>query len=182
VVTDSEEIAAAARSLRNQGRGEMGAWLLHERLGFNYRMDEMSAALGVSQVDRIETFLERREQVAVMYTERVREMSGVRAPVVRPEVRMSWFVYVVTLHEGIDRDRVMREMQGRGIPVRGYFPPVHLQPYIRAHCDVEDVELPMTESVSRRTIALPFHNNITEDEVEYVIRALDVAIESSRRG
>jgi perosamine synthetase len=176
VVTSDEEIARLCRSMRNQGRGEMGAWLEHERLGFNYRLDEMSAALGVSQFRRLESFLAKREQVAGWYTERLAGRDWVRPPVVKPYVRMSWFVYVVTLAEGVDRDGVVRALEEEGIPCRGYFSPIHLQPYIRERYGPREGELPITESVARRTIALPFHNNLRLDEVEFVVDALERAV------
>ena len=176
IVTDDDEIARLARSMRNQGRGEMGAWLEHERLGFNYRMDEMSAALGVSQLRRIETFLQKRERVANLYTEMLRNFDWVRPPVVKSNVRMSWFVYVVTLAEGLERGPVMREMEAMGIPSRGYFAPIHLQPYVRRMLGTEPGTLPVTERISKRTIALPFHNNLTTDEVERVVEALHQAV------
>ncbi len=128
LVTDDDRIASLARSLRNQGRDEMGAWLAHPRLGYNYRMDEMSAALGVTQIARLEDHLRKRDAVANLYGERLEQISWLRKPVVRPHVRMAWFVYVVTLEAGLDRDALMAAMEARGIPVRGYFPPVHLQP------------------------------------------------------
>jgi perosamine synthetase len=162
--------------MRNQGRGEMGAWLEHERLGYNYRLDEMSAALGSSQIRRLETFLLKRERVAQMYEERLQGFDWVRLPVVRPEVRMSWFVYVVTLAEGLNRDAVMRGLESQGVPCRGYFSPLHLQPYIRAQFGWRETTLPVTESVARRTVALPFHNNLTEAEVERVGAALERAV------
>ncbi|HEU67990.1 MAG TPA: DegT/DnrJ/EryC1/StrS family aminotransferase [Candidatus Acetothermia bacterium] len=172
IVTDSDEIARLCRSLRNQGRAEMGEWLDHERLGYNYRMTEMSAALGVSQLRRIETLLAKRERVARMYTELLSGLEWVRPPVVRPHVRMSWFVYVVTLAEGLHRDAVMARLAEEGIPSRGYFSPMHLQPYIRAELGTREGMLPVTEEAARRTVALPFHGNMTEDEVECVVDAL----------
>lgn len=176
IVTDEDEIARLCRSMRNQGRGEMGSWLHHERLGYNYRMDEMSAALGVSQLKRIEKFLTKREQVARWYTERLEGLDWVRPPVVKPHVRMSWFVYVVTLAEGVDRDGVMRALEEQGVPCRAYFSPIHLQPYVREMLGTREGELPVTESVARRTIALPFHNNLSQDDVEYVVEALKRAV------
>jgi perosamine synthetase len=172
IVTDSDEIASMCRSLRNQGRGEMGAWLEHERLGYNYRMTEMSAALGVSQLKRIDAILEKRAHVASLYTKCLAKVEHVSAPVVRPEVSMSWFVYVITLEEGLNRDVVMRKMVESGIPTRGYFSPMHLQPYIRDSFGTKEGELPATENVSKRTIALPFHSNLSEDEVGIVVEAL----------
>jgi perosamine synthetase len=176
IVTDDEEIARLCRSLRNQGRDEMGSWLKHVRLGYNYRMTEMSAALGVSQFQRLDSFLEKRARVAQIYTERLQDLDWVRPPVVKPHVRMSWFVYVITLAEGLSRDAVMARMAEQGIPTRGYFAPIHTQPYIRERFGDLTGTLPVTESVARRTIALPFHNNLTEAEVEMVVRALQSAL------
>ncbi len=172
IVTNNKKIAKIARSLRNQGRGEMGAWLYHERLGYNYRMDEMSAALGVSQLKRIESFLQKRERVANMYTEKLKNYSWVKTPVVKPYVRMSWFVYVITLEDGLDRDKVIEEMERRGIPARGYFSPIHLQPYIKEMFKTKEGILPITENISKRTLALPFHNNLKEEEIDKVLGVL----------
>ncbi len=178
IVTNNSEIHSLARSLRNQGRDEMGAWLEHKRLGYNYRMDEMSAALGVSQLKKIEMFLQKRERVARMYTERLKNFSWVRPQIVKPYVRMSWFIYVVTLNEGIDRDRVMKKMEEKGIATRNYFSPIHLQPYIKDYVGTDMLRLPVTEYISRRTLALPFHNNLSESEIDIVIEALKEAVES----
>jgi len=178
IVTNNSEIHTLARSLRNQGRDEMGAWLEHKRLGYNYRMDEMSAALGVSQLKKIEMFLQKREKVARMYTEKLKNFSWVRPQIVKPYVRMSWFIYVVTLNEGIDRDRVMKKMEEKGIATRNYFSPIHLQPYMKDYVDTDVLRLPVTESISRRTLALPFHNNLSESEIDIVIEALKEAVES----
>lgn len=175
IVTNNSDIAHSCRSMRNQGRGGIGAWLEHERLGFNYRMTEMSAALGVSQLRRIEQLLAKRERVAEIYTKKLLGFDFVRPPVVRPYVRMSWFVYVVTLREGLHRRRVMEALAKQGIPTRGYFEPVHLQPYIRAMLDTREGQLPVTESSAQRTIALPFHGNVSEDEVDLVVEALTEA-------
>lgn len=172
IVTRREEVACLCRSLRNQGRGEMGAWLEHERLGYNYRLDEMSAALGRSQLKRVEEFLAKRERVACMYTERLQDCEWLRLQNVKPHVGMSWFVYVVTLADGVERDPIMREMANRGIPVRAYFPPMHQQPYIRERFGSTDGELPVTEAVARHTIALPFHNNLTADQADQVVKTL----------
>jgi len=172
IVTNNGEVARLCRSMRNQGRGEMGEWLEHERLGYNYRMTEMSAALGVSQLRRLETLLAKRERVARMYTERLTGLDWVRPPAVQSHVRMSWFVYVVTLADGLHRDPVMKAMAKEGIPTRGYFSPVHLQPYIQGLLGTRGGMLPVTESVAKRTIALPFHGNMTEGQVETVVEVL----------
>lgn len=178
IVTDDATLAALCRSLRNQGRGEMGAWLHHERLGFNYRMDELSAALGVSQIRRLDTFLAKRARVAQMYAERLVAFDWVRTQVVRRDVTMSWFVYAVTLSPEVDRDAVVESLASQGIPSRVYFSPLHLQPYIRERFGTRDGMLPVTEDVARRTLALPFHNNLTEAQVERAVKALGRAVTS----
>lgn len=172
IVTDDPETARICRSLRNQGRGEMGAWLEHERLGYNYRITEMSAALGISQIRRIEEIIAKRERVAEMYTDRLSALEFVRPPVVRFNVRKSWFVYTITLSDGQNRDRVMRAMMNGGVPTRGYFSPIHLQSYIREGLGTSEGMLPVTESKASRIIALPFHGNLSEAEVEQVVEVL----------
>ena len=102
VVSNDDRLAELCRSYANQGRSAMGAWLQHDRLGQNYRLGEMAAALGRSQLARLDHFIDRRAAVARAYAEGLAALPGVRPPVVRPDVRMSWFVYVVTLEEGCD--------------------------------------------------------------------------------
>jgi perosamine synthetase len=172
IVTNDDRLAEHCRSCANQGRSAMGAWLQHERLGHNYRMDEMSAALGLSQLSRLDHFLARRARVARQYGERLAVMDGVRPPRVRPEVAVSWFVYVVTLDEGYDRDRTIAGMEREGVPCRGYFAPVHTQPYIRDRFGDLGGTLPRTEAMARRTLALPFHNDLEEAEIEHILAVL----------
>jgi perosamine synthetase len=181
IVTNNDELAELCRSLRNQGRGEMGAWLEHERLGYNYRLNEMSAALGCTQMKRIDTFLQQRSQVAEMYTQRLRNYDWVRPPLVRPEVFISWFVYVITLAEHLNRDEVMSRMEEQGVPVRAYFEPMHSQPYIKrgSACVVEG--LSVTESIASRTVALPFHNRLTIEQIDYVVEVLANACEDRKK-
>lgn len=174
VVTDDDSLAALCRSLRNQGRGEGGAWLHHPHLGYNYRMDELSAALGAVQMSRLDEILAARERVAATYAARLAGVEGVGAPHVSPGVQMSWFVYVVRLAPSIDRDTVMQALLDQGIGCRPYFTPIHLQP-----CYTEAFgtpSLPVTEQVAQSTLALPFHNRLTADEVDQVVTALEQAI------
>lgn len=175
LVTDSDKIADLARSLRNQGRGSMGAWLEHERLGYNYRIDEMSAALGFSQFKRLEEILRKRERVAGWYNDRIQNMSELGTPVVKPEVRKSWFVYVVILRKGIERSIVIQAMAARGIPTRAYFSPIHQQPYVRK-MNYDCPPLPVTEDIAKRTLALPFFNDLSEQQVEDVVAVLKDAV------
>lgn len=187
IVTDDPVLAGLCRSWRNQGRGAMDAWLVHEQLGYNYRMDEMSAALGASQLQRIEELLAQRAAVAHRYDRMLGGLPWLRTPIVRPRIRMSWFVYVVLLQKGLDRDAVITSMQERGVPARSYFSPVHMQPYFRRWSENGgssastsqrgEGSLPVTEDISRRTIALPFHGRLREHEAEWVVEALEEAVE-----
>jgi len=173
LVTDNEEWASLFRSLRNQGRDENNTWLRHIRLGYNYRMDELSAALGLAQLERIETLLANREQVARWYNERLQEVEGVEIPYISPlTTRMSWFVYVIRLAPDIDRDVVMARLAERGIPSRPYFPPIHLQPFYREKFGYRGGEFPVTEKIARSTLALPFHGRMEEEEVDHVCTAI----------
>ena len=171
VVTDDGDLADACRSMRNQGRAAMGAWLEHQRLGFNYRLGELAAALGVSQLARIETFLARRAAVAELYAERLGGLDGLRLPIVREHVRMSWFVYVVTLTPPFERDAFMKGLEAESVPSRAYFEPVHRQPYLAESGVDVATDLPTTEEAARRTVALPFHNRLSEAAVDRVAAA-----------
>ncbi|MCG0278944.1 MAG: DegT/DnrJ/EryC1/StrS family aminotransferase [Thermanaeromonas sp.] len=185
IVTDDEAVAKLCRSLRNQGRGEEGTWLVHERLGYNYRLDEMSAALGVAQMERIEEIISRRERVAKLYNERLSSIEGVKIPFVAPEVtRMSWFVYVIRVgfeepspqKQAAVRDHVMHRLKEAGIGCRPYFTPIHLQPFYRSQFGYREGDFPVAEMLGRTSIAIPFHNNLTLEEIDYVAGVLEKAL------
>ncbi|MGQ9498490.1 MAG: DegT/DnrJ/EryC1/StrS family aminotransferase [Desulfotomaculales bacterium] len=176
IVTDDPEVAALCRSMRNQGRSEAGGWFDHERLGYNYRMDELSAALGVVQLARLPEMLAKRARIAAMYTERLRGLPEVKTPYVAPEVQMSWFVYVIRVARHVNRDRVMAYLRDRGIECRPYFAPIHLQPFYRRTFGYKEGDFPVAEDAGRRVIALPFYNSLTEAEIDYVVDILRAAI------
>ena len=178
VVTNDAPTAALIRSLRNQGRDAMGEWLAHSRLGFNYRMDELSAALGVAQIRRLSQLLERRAAVAAWYTSRLAAIEGVAPPVVVPTTtRMSWFTYVVRLAPDVARDAVMADLREQGIPTRAYFTPIHLQPFYAARFGYRRGQYPVTEALGDTCLALPFSGMLTEADVERVCLALQRAIQ-----
>jgi perosamine synthetase len=172
VVTDDGQLASILRSLRNQGRDEDGTWLRHIRLGFNYRLDEMSAALGVAQLDRIDELRAGRARVAAAYESALSGIPWLRLPTATSDERVDWFVYVVRLEPTIDRDLVMAELDAAGVPSRPYFSPLHLQPYIREAFSFRPGDFPVTERVARSTLALPFSPRLTEGEVGRVAEAL----------
>ncbi|MDI6852067.1 MAG: DegT/DnrJ/EryC1/StrS family aminotransferase [Deltaproteobacteria bacterium] len=173
IVTASPEWEALFRSLRNQGRDVFDAWLNHSRLGFNYRLDEMSAALGVAQLARLDEILQKREQVAGWYGERLADLELVEVPFISPyTTRMSWFVYVVRLKPPASRERVMSELQKAGIPSRPYFTPIHLQPFYRKEFGYREGDFPVTEYLGNVSLALPFSGVMTETQVDYVCEHL----------
>lgn len=173
IVADRDDWNALFRSLRNQGRDVFDAWLNHTRLGYNYRMGEMSAALGVSQLRRIEELLAKREQVAGWYNERLVDVEGVRTPYIAPTTtRTSWFVYVVRIAPEIGRDRVMARLKEQGIPSRPYFTPIHLQPFYVQKFGYQRGDFLVTEEAGDTCLALPFSSVMLEEQVDYVCDAL----------
>lgn len=178
IVTDNDDIADLCRSMRSQGRPITGLWLEHERLGYNYRLSELHAALGVAQMERIEEILDKRCKVADTYNTKLKRIHGVSVPYIAPEVnRMSWFVYVVRLDKRVDRNRVMNYLIENGIGCRPYFTPIHLQKYFIELYGYKKGDFPVTEEVAESTIALPFFNNLTEEQIDYVAANLKEGIE-----
>jgi perosamine synthetase len=177
VTTDDAALAAHLRSLANQGRSDSGDWLEHDKLGFNYRMDELSAAVGLAQTERLEEILGARAAVAARYHDLLAGIGGVAvpAPTAPGDVR-SWFVYVVRLDAAIDRDAVMATLQARGVACKPYLPAVHLQPFYRS-LGHRPGEFPVAEAVARSTLALPFHTRLAADDQAYVAACLADALE-----
>lgn len=178
VVTDDEQAAALMMALRNQGRAPGDTWLSHTHLGYNYRLDEMSAALGTVQMSRLDELLTKREQVAGWYAERLSEIPGVETPFVGPDTtRMSWFVYVIRLAKGLDRDALAKRLEARGVPVRPYFLPIHLQPYMVERFGYRAGDFPVTEDLGQRGLAVPFSGVMSEAQVEYVCAQIREALQ-----
>jgi dTDP-4-amino-4,6-dideoxygalactose transaminase len=177
IVTDRDDWDPLFRSLRNQGRDVFDAWLNHSRLGYNYRLDEMSAALGLSQFGRIDELLNKRERVAGWYNEQLSGVEGVHIPFIAPTTtRMSWFVYVVRVPPEIGRNWVMAQLKEHGIPSRPYFTPIHLQPFYVLKFGYQRGNFPVTEKAGDTCLALPFSGVMTEDQVTYVCNALKAAV------
>lgn len=169
IVTRDDKAADMMRALRNQGRAPGDTWLQHTHLGYNYRLDEMSAAVGTVQMGRLDLLLDKRDRVAKWYAENLSEIPGVEPPVIEPfTTRMSWFVYVVRFEAKIDRDTLAKRLDARGINVRPYFLPIHLQPYMVERFGYREGDFPITEDLGRRGLALPFSSVMTEDQVETV--------------
>jgi dTDP-4-amino-4,6-dideoxygalactose transaminase len=178
VVTNNETWANLFRSLRNQGRDVFDAWLNHTRLGYNYRLDEMSAAMGRVQVTRLAELLEKRACVASWYNERLAGVDLLETPQVVPTTtRMSWFVYVVRIQAPASRNEVMHGLAEAGVPSRPYFTPIHLQPFYRHTFGYNSGDFPVTEHLGDVSLALPFSSVMTEDQVDYVCERLKQSLE-----
>jgi perosamine synthetase len=177
VTTHSEEEWRVLRSLRNQGRGDEGGWLEHVRLGFNYRIDDVRAALGIAQLERLDEILRLRGEVAARYGELLRGIEGVEAPFAddADHVR-SWFVYVVKLPDNAARERVIAHFEREGIGFNRYLPSIHLQPYMRERYGFREGLCPVSEDASSRTLALPFFTALELDAQERVVEALAAAL------
>jgi perosamine synthetase len=163
-------------SLRNQGRLETSSWLQHGRLGFNYRLDDLSAALGIGQLEKLDRILAARRGVAAAYAELLADVD-VDVPIADDdEHERSWFVYVVKLPSGVDRDAVMHRLSDEGIATAPYLPSIHLQSYMRERYGFREGLLPVSEDCSARTLALPFHARLDRADQERVAGALRAAI------
>ncbi|MFQ6111749.1 MAG: DegT/DnrJ/EryC1/StrS family aminotransferase [Nitrospinota bacterium] len=171
VVTDDPELAALLMSLRNQGREERG-WLAHYRLGYNYRLDELSCALGLAQLSRLEEILAKRQAAARRYNLSLAECRALGLPSPGEEEGVSWFVYVVRLPEGVEKETIKSELAQRGIATGDYFPPIHLQPLYRERFGYEPGAFPVTEAVAATTLALPFFTDIGENQQDYICENL----------
>jgi dTDP-4-amino-4,6-dideoxygalactose transaminase len=176
VLTDDPALAETMRSLRNQGRDADGTWLRHVRLGFNYRLDEMSAAVGVAQLERLEELRRGRARVAAAYERALGGHDWLRLPRAGDDQTVDWFVYVVRLHSDVDRDRVIDQLAEVGVPSRPYFSPLHLQPLYRGMFGFRPGDFPVTERIAASTLALPFSSKLADEDVQYVADALAAVV------
>lgn len=172
IVTRNADLTVRMRALRNQGRHPSGDWLQHSELGYNYRLSELNCALGVEQLKRIESILTTRARIAQEYHERLQSERVILPPLEFSHARASWFVYVVRLLPHFNqshRNAIIQSFASQGIGSARYFAPIHLQP---AYAAWNSICLPVTESEAYRTIALPFFNRITSDQLDRVCAAL----------
>jgi perosamine synthetase len=178
VVGRDPDLEERIRSMRNQGRRTGDPWLHHARLGFNYRLDELCAALGVAQMRRAEEILAKRRQVVEWYADALAAVPGLQLPAAAEWADPAWFVYFVRVAEGVDRNRVVELLGSRGIEAKAYFdPPIHRQP---PYAGVQPpVPLDVTEDASRRTLILPFFALLTNEDVGRIAQALASSLEEA---
>ncbi len=196
IVTDDDNIADACVSMRNQGRATtpptgressptLGMPFLHDRLGYNYRLPDINAALGVGQMRRLDDILERRDIVANTYMRLLMDTPDLVLPTIDRDTRMSWFVFVVRLadrYTAEERDRVIAGLRRHDIGAAAYFPCIHLQPFYRERFGFRPGDFPIAERVGQRTLALPFHTRLSARAAGHVAGTLKLMIERENLG
>jgi perosamine synthetase len=175
VVTDDVKIAERCRSLRNQGRDVDGRWLKHVTLGYNYRLSDIQAALGLAQLERIDELLAKRASVAERYLRLLRSEDSLTLPKTTSRVKRSWFVFVVRTVGDLaeqKRDALRASLAEAGIASQIYFPPIHEQPYFKELGFPASYKLPVTESVSKSCLAIPFFTKLTDAQIYFVAKSI----------
>jgi perosamine synthetase len=188
VTVADPDVAAGLRSERNQGRAPDMSWVDHDRLGYNYRLTEVQAAIGVAQLERIDELLAARARAADLYTERLASLDygapagegdpdGLVLPCAESEPeRRGWFIYAVRLPTGADRDAVVGDLAQRGVQAKAYMPCIHLMDHVRERFGYRRGQFPVAEDTSARLLALPFFGSISESQVDRVCEALAEAL------
>ncbi|HEV2723780.1 MAG TPA: DegT/DnrJ/EryC1/StrS family aminotransferase [Thermoleophilaceae bacterium] len=181
VISPSAELKERIDSERNQGRSPDMGWLDHDRLGFNYRLSDLACALGLAQLERLGETIDARARIAALYEEALADVEGLALPCRDSGGnRRSWFVYVVQLPSGVDRDAAIRALRARGVDSKPYLPAIHLLSFYRERFGHREGEFPVCEDVSRRSLALPFFPELTASQVERVAMGLAEVLETAR--
>lgn len=178
IVTNSKKLYELCVSLRNQGRNKMNDWLVHERLGYNYRMDEMSASLGVTQLKKIEWMIDQKIYIARMYEKHLHNVHHIMTPQIAPDRTHSWFVYVIRITNG-KRNEVMSRLQSMGIQTKPYFSVIHLQPFMKKLFSYSKGEFPIAEQIANETLALPFYIGLKENDIKDISNSIKKMVLSS---
>jgi len=179
IVTNDKKLDKLFRSLRNQGRSENMQWLDHERLGYNYRMDELSAAVGLAQIENIDFLLRERKRVAEFYNKFLSPYQDLlQVPEIADFNTHTWFVYVVLL-KNKNRDEIIRQLANKGVATKPYLPSIHLFSFYRKRFGFSKGDFPITENIAASTISLPLYSKLTDKEVDYVITQVKNALQKS---
>ncbi|MEA2138584.1 MAG: perosamine synthetase, partial [Solirubrobacteraceae bacterium] len=173
VTTADAACKARIDSERNQGRAPDMGWLDHDRLGFNYRLSDIACSIGLAQLQRLDAMLADRARVAAQYREALAGIEGLQLPCEDAGGdRRGWFVFVVQLPRGRDRDATILALREHGVQSKPYLPAIHLMSYYRETFGHREGEFPVCEDVAARSIALPFYPELREGQVERVATAL----------
>lgn len=178
VITNNSNLRERILSIRNQGRSLSSSWLIHDRIGYNYRMSAINAAVGLSQIELLDEIIERRRKAFNRYEVLLRDIEEIELLSEGEGVETNWFVFVILFRHQHIRDRVAKYLKENGIETRPYFyPPLHLQPVYKDLLPYRKGDFPVAEDISQRVLALPFFTDITEKEQVYVSEKLKEAIE-----
>lgn len=167
IVTNSKTIYELCDSMRNQGRDRSGDWLVHERIGYNYRLDEMSASLGITQLKKIDWMIEEKMRIVSWYNSLLQGIAGIDIPVVGQDRTHSWFVYVIRVKKG-KRNKLMNQLGNLGIQTKPYLPVIHLQPFMKKMFNFKEGDFPVAEKVADETLALPLYIGLKHRDIEYI--------------
>ncbi|OGN02453.1 MAG: polysaccharide biosynthesis protein [Candidatus Yanofskybacteria bacterium RIFCSPHIGHO2_01_FULL_43_42] len=179
IVTDNKKLHSLFMSLRNQGRAENMQWLDHERLGYNYRIDELSAALGVVQLNKLDYLINQRAGVADLYNKYFSKHADVvQIPIVAADNTHSWFVYVIRIkNPKIKRDRIIEDLQKEGIATKAYLPSIHLFSFYKDKFGFKKGDFPVSELISSTSLALPFYVGLKEKDINHIVNKVISAID-----
>ncbi|MBU2562309.1 MAG: DegT/DnrJ/EryC1/StrS family aminotransferase [Nanoarchaeota archaeon] len=178
VVTNNEKEYNFIKKLSNQGRPLNTSEMIHEIIGYNYRLNELSCVLGIEQLKKVDFILKKREKVALEYTKRLKNFKEITTPYA-DENKKSWFVYVIKLKKGLNREKIIQFLKKNGIQSRAYFPSIHLQPIYKKLFNYKQGDFPICEEVSSSTLALPFFTQMNSKEIDEVCRVLEEAIKQN---
>ncbi len=165
ICTNDKILYDELRSLRNQGRSTDMQWLDHDKIGYNYRLSDINCSLGITQLNKIDFIIKEREKIAKIYNEKLSIIKGIKLP--NPG-KKSWFVYAINIDEKHDRDKIIKELNKRGISTKPYLPSIHLQSAYKKMFRYKEGNYPISEKISNTSIALPFFIGIKEEEIEYI--------------
>lgn len=171
IVTNSKKIYELCSSLRNQGRNLKNDWLIHERLGFNYRMDEMSASLGITQLNKLEWMIKKKREVVEWYNKELKNIPNITLPIITENRTHTWFVYVIRITNG-KRNKTMVELAKKGIQTKPYLPVIHLQPYIQKQFFFKKGDYKIAEKIASETLALPLYIGLTKKDIKQIVNSL----------
>lgn len=171
IVTNSKKLYDLCDSMRNQGRGDNGDWLLHKRLGYNYRMDDMSAALGITQLKKLDWMIEQKREIASWYNDELQNTPGVEIPRIGSNRTHSYFVYVIRVKKG-KRNLLMMKLEKKGIQTKPYLPAIHLQPFMKELFGFKRGDYPVAEKVSEETLALPLYIGLNKKDIKFIVKEI----------
>ena len=183
IVTNNKKIYELCASLRNQGRGENMQWLDHKYLGYNYRLDEMSAALGVSQLAKLDKMIKERRKIAALYSKFFsRHSELISIPKIMKGNTHTWFVYVLKINNlKVARDKVIKLLARQGISSKPYLPSIHLFSFYKKRFGNKKGDFPVSELISNSSLALPFYIGLKKSDIKYIGEKIIGAIKKSGR-